>query len=67
MPWIAGRVAPEPGLKWNAPSVDTPLTGIKVWMGQSWQLKPCRVWDGQSWATKPLKYWDGTTWAVSSL
>lgn len=54
--------------KWFTDSpIDPPeSTGIKVWMGSDYQIKPVKTWSGSEWQTKPLKRWSGTNWTETS-
>lgn len=38
-------------------------TGIRVWDGTSWVLRPVRVWDGSAWVARPVRHWTGTEWS----
>ena len=37
-------------------------SGLKVWSGSAWDVKPVKVWNGSAWVIKPLKRWSGTAW-----
>lgn len=43
-------------------SSGSPLSGIGVWDGTEWTVKPVKVWNGSSWVVKPLKRWNGSSW-----
>ena len=38
------------------------LTGVNVWNGSGWAVKPVKVWTGAAWQQKPVKTWDGSVW-----
>ncbi|NTW61553.1 polysaccharide deacetylase family protein [Candidatus Saccharibacteria bacterium] len=41
-------------------------SGIKVWNGSDWVIKPVKVWNGSDWVIKPVKVWNGTSWEIKS-
>lgn len=67
-PWLPGgaTVTDTRTARWNTATTDNPPSGIKVWNGAFWELKPVREWTGTAWVTKPLKFWDGTAWRLST-
>ncbi len=41
------------------------ISGLRVWDGFDWILRPVKVWDGTEWVQRPVRYWDGTEWVLS--
>lgn len=39
-------------------------SGLKVWTGAAWVVKPVKVWNGSAWVVKSLKRWTGSAWAT---
>lgn len=68
-PWIPAAPVIPSAVKWNTSSRDVPpgpVSGIRVWDGSSWVLRPVKRWDGTSWVGATLKAWDGSEWVISS-
>jgi hypothetical protein len=38
------------------------VSGVKVWTGSAWTVKPVKVWTGAAWVPKPVKTWNGSVW-----
>lgn len=37
-------------------------TGVRVWNGSAWTVKPVKEWNGSAWVPRELKYWNGSVW-----
>ena len=42
------------------------MSGIMVWNGSDWVLKPVKFWDGSAWKYKKFCFWTGTEWKTSA-
>jgi hypothetical protein len=62
MPWIAARSLAARAQKWLPSIVLEGVSGFKVWMGTSYQVKPVKEWNGTAWVARPVKDWNGAGW-----
>lgn len=40
-------------------------SGVRVWNGSAWVIKPVKEWNGSAWVAREMKYWNGSTWVLA--
>lgn len=61
-PFAPARPFKVPVKKWMPTITTGGITGLKVYVGAQWSMKPVRVWTGSQWADTTVKRWGGAGW-----